>query len=154
GFQNSNYHEPKASRSEQEKAEELFQLGVKANLLTVVGGSVQFYHQLLQEYFCARYLQTQPLTLLLLDRIGSGYYFNSNFEAVWPLWAVLDPLGQPEENRRESDILTWDIIGEEAVMTLITALQDPNEVVREIVTWTLGQIGDSRAVMPLIEALQ
>jgi tetratricopeptide (TPR) repeat protein len=76
----------KSKAKQLEQAEQFFQQAEAAGLLTRQGDNVQFYHQLFQEYFCARYCQTRRFTTGFLIRTS-----HPAFDRVWPFWAVLDP---------------------------------------------------------------
>ncbi len=68
----------------------------------------------------------------------------------------LSELGDYNKKRRRSAVMKLGLVGgDEAVMALIMALQNRNEdlIVRGRAALMLGRLGDTRAVQPLINAL-
>ena len=55
--------------------------------------------------------------------------------------------------RRDAAIALGQLGATEAVASLIAALRDPDPYVRQASAWSLGLLGDSRAVQPLIDVL-
>jgi HEAT repeat protein len=121
------------------------------------GETIQFYHQLLQEYFAAAYLHCQPLTPTLFDQ--STYV---QFNEVWLFWAGLNEklvaqvaafLEDKDSFVRRDAAEALVKIGASAVLPLIAALKDQNMLVRDGAASALGKIGDRRAVEPLMTVL-
>ena len=79
----------------------------------------------------------------------SGPQDQSNVEDVDALISSL-----AEGKSIEEDVEKLINIGESAVEPLIEALKDPQESMRKRAAYVLGEIGDTRAVDPLIEAFQ
>ncbi len=76
----------KAKADQLKLAEHFLKLAENAGLLTHQGNNLQFYHQLFQEYFCARHCQGCRFTTAFLKRVS-----HPAFDRIWPLWASLDP---------------------------------------------------------------
>lgn len=99
-----------------------------AGLLMETGGQFGFYHQLMQEYFCACFCFSCELDQKWLVRTT-----DYQLAEVWRLWGGLDPA---------------------LVAKLAVYLRDPESVMlRSSAAEALGELGDRRAVIPLIDAL-
>jgi HEAT repeat protein len=109
------------------KAAALWRAGEGASLLILSGDEVRFYHQLIQEFFTARYLHDQPLTAALLVSVAE-----TRFSEIWPLWVGLD---------------------QALVERLLPFLDDATPEARRAAATILGSLGDPRAGDPLVRAL-
>jgi len=151
---------PQPTPEQAAQARELMQWATAAGLLYTTKKEVSFYHELLQEYFCARQCFATGLTPELLER--TTYRL---FDEVWPLWAELDGslLGQLirlltdayDSSMQSNAAYALGRIGDQrAVEPLILALMDQNMGVHSQAARALGRIGDQRAVLPLITLLE
>jgi HEAT repeat protein len=113
----------------QKQSSHLLDLAERASLITTTETGFQFFHQLLQEFFCARYLRSVSLDLEMLHRVNYTRY-----NEVWPLWAGM------EDDRAE------------LLNSLISLLDHKEAKVRALAARTLGRTCDSRALEALIPA--
>jgi hypothetical protein len=118
---------PRLSKKVETHAGKLINLARRGALLYARDKHVSLYHQVLQEYFCAKYcsivgIQPDLLTWLTM----------SAFTEVWRLWAELD---------------------EALVDKLLYILEHNDDYPRHIVAYGLGRIGDRAAVPTLLHML-
>jgi hypothetical protein len=154
--------EPEASKNEEDTVTQLLSMGENAHILIITGNTVQFYHQLFQNYFAALYSHNN-----LTEKLNIGENTRthlSNFSSMWELWAGLDAelveklivqleeKSDPNLRARSADALA-KIMDSRAVEPLITALSDSDNTLQTIACIALGVLGDSRAVEPPIPVL-
>ncbi len=118
--------EPEANAKEMELAEIWLRHGEACGLRAIQGGEIKFAHQLLLEYFCALFMKKQGLIGIWLKRLLFS------FDEVWLLFSGID---------------------NSLVERLIQTFKDENSIVQRDAAFVLGKIGDTRAVEPLILAL-
>ena len=108
---------------------------------------------------CAKVLgkTRDPRAIKVLIKVGSERVFASDSQR--------SPAGQRwvDPSSGKTKMETWDhrraaadalaMIGEPAVEPLIAALEKKDANLRQLAAWALGQIGDTRAVEPLIPVL-
>jgi HEAT repeat protein len=135
---------------------------------------VVFLHPLFQEYFAAKALRVELEATRDYAAVLGDCPFTGEWDEVVVMLAGIygDPIGlvkwlaaeattQQQGRAALLALCCWetsDAVGDarahEAVVdALIQTLGDPDERVRWEAAWTLGRIGDPRAVEPLIQAL-
>jgi HEAT repeat protein len=149
----------KIGGEESQKAKQLLEQAEQVGLVTLGEKQVTFYHQLMQEYFCALFCIGQPL-----NKEWRLRFSGNGFSEVLALLVGLDQNFLPQLLKmleEAEDDLRWDaasilarINDPSTFPSLINALKDPYSLVREYAASALGNIGDPRAVQPLYEAFQ
>jgi HEAT repeat protein len=90
---NRHYRHQEQDRAK--RAEPFIAVGLAAGILEerTQNGTLQlrFVHSLLQDYFAAHYLASQPLNLTLLAEIFGGGWYNFVPNRIWQFWAALEP---------------------------------------------------------------
>jgi hypothetical protein len=147
-----------SGRLEQSVYRYYYDLAEKARIVTRVNGDCVFVHQLLQEFFVARYLMRLPVNEELLA-LTSVYYFIE----PWKLYAGLKPdvidqlrqfLKNPAAEVRQNAVFALGATGETAALPdLIAATLDPDSDVRFSAVGIIAAFEDSRVVRPLLGAL-
>jgi HEAT repeats/Effector-associated domain 2/NACHT domain len=135
-----------------------YDLAEKARIVTRPNGECVFVHQLLQEFFVARYLMRLPMNEELLA-LTSVYYFIE----PWKLYAGLKPdvidelrefLKSPATEVRQNAVFALGATGDPAGLPdLIGATLDPDSDVRFSAVGIIAAFEDTRVVRPLLGAL-
>lgn len=144
---------------EKTKAARFWQLAEGASLMVENGNNLQFYCQILQEYFCASYCATQSLSEEFLE-----WTTQPSFKTVWPYWSRLDKTLRDKLiaflDEKYSGKVCWDAstalinIGDDKVIYLLgNLLSSQSSQVRSRGITALGRMANPAAVSLLIKGL-
>jgi hypothetical protein len=159
-FGQADYQEPAMPNNHTAKAKAawVWQVAENAGLLTISKDSIQFYHQMLQDYFSTCYCLNHPLDANLLTHVLYG-----DFSDVWVLWSeldhnLLDKMVNALTNSENSQLrwLTVSALGYlrdvQAINPLLALFSDKEDSIGQAAAYTLIKYGET-ALRPLLNTL-